>query len=635
MNDNHRKVAVLAVAALMLAIPFAVCVDDEVEEDEAFGFDIFDIGGHIQKMRLLIGGFYATVGGMIEDYGLNLMKSALSNEPVITPAGDSEEVKAGLAKLEASNTVYTLDLLALMASSLIDNDAQTWALTQSYLDRTAEISAGSLWSQDAIFDADTILTFGDVYTIIAMADGNTQNALDNSFDRGGNRFDTWNADENLGEIKGQFAWNGARTEYVGSNLAIDFSVIVKADAFNNLVYLNAWDSASSIIAMQPSTITSVGEERSYALSKGYNSLNGLGITSGWYKLSNGTFAGQFYPSTNLDKTAHCSGGMVFLAGDNTGYMTVGTDGLEITYNDNKYVSRSFVYNYAAGGDVKSTSDYQEDGADDPIYKLVKSYSEYYKGLTARLTTSAQAALVMWNISSVARESNILLSPSSVIPQLQNMDVDANQAYALYVAALDQIAAYNATHGRILADQSMFISEQSMKLYCEGTIYDSSGNIVAQNAIFTPYVYTKDFTVTKGNNSFGQQTGIIMVWANGALDAWDGKSESQQLIMMSDTSYFNVLKMTYDSREVDSMELLVKDIQKIGIDPMKQKEPVDPIKTLDADLMTRIIVIELGLIVALLGVVFRSKWLIISGGVLGAFGLFFGDLVARLFLEVFG
>lgn len=363
-----------------------------------------------------------------------------------------------------------------------------------------------------------------------------------------------------------------------------------------------------------------------SLSAGANDVSAL--PAGFYRLTPGVYGGPFLSSTSLN-SAPVEGAMGIICDDKIGYVVSEGENLKIHYNGLNYVSSNLDYQITGGGDPQDSH-----GAPKA---LVQSYADYINQLTDLLYESAQAAMVMWSISAQANDSNILLSPSSIIPNLTNVGINAAQAYALYILSLDQIAQYNANYGGQLQAGMTKVSAESLDLYCHGTIYNADGTPAVSNAIFTPYVYLTDWLISANQfNTFGQN-GLIMIWdiADTAI-GWDiADADDYQAVVVSKGMYFMADEILYEGATVQSIKLDVDEVQRISVfDEISWQRPDTP-AVLDASILIMIIMIELGIILALLGYIMRYPPLIIIGAIIALVGVFASEWIARVALGLEG
>lgn len=540
------------------------------------------------------------------------------------PAGSDNTVKAYARNIDAERSAEQQYNLLMVASDLVRNDTQTWKLTDAYLNRAAEISAGTLWYKNAVFDADRILEFAGVYNAIGTGSLNTQDVLDRAVSVSADLRDEWNATNYGQSLEIRLKWDGGSTGNASSALYADFLTLVTATTDGNVVYLSQSDVNPVIWAYtNQGSITSLLGGDAIPLAKGGNDVSDL--PSGFYKLSPGTYGGAFLQSVS-ENAAMTEGAMGIICDDAYGYVVSGKNDIRVFWNGQSTTSSSL--------------DFEITGCDNPQtsqgspYALVRSYADYMEQLTVLLHESSAAAQVMWTISAQTHTSNILLSPSSIIPHLANVGVTPEQSYAMYVLALDQIGQYNATYGSVLKDGMTKISAQSLDLYCHGSIYAPDGTAIAENVIFTPYVYLKDWSVYSGqHNNFGQD-GLIMIWDTADSAAgWEMPTDTDyQSILVQKGAYIVPDEIYYNGEEVNSIHLDVDEIQRITVFDALDFGRTDAPKVLDAAILIMIIIVELGLIIGMLGYIIRTPALIAIGFIVIVIGVVASEFISVLLLD---
>jgi len=630
LKYKHRKTAVATLAAmsvlLMLTITAApLAAAEEAEADPTVTAGLIDDGttNAIKWWLRVIPGTSSAMG--IYDYYNQ------DNGRTDVGAGDNDAIKAYARNVDAQRSAEQQYNLLMVASDLVRNDAQTWKLTDAYLNRAAEIAAGSVWYEGAKFDADGILEFGGVYDSVSTGNLNTQDVLDRAVTVSVDLRDEWDATNYGGTLQIQLIWDNGGTGNAATTLHVDFCTLAVVSGTDNVVYLSqtvgddASPENSTIWAYtNAGTITPIAAGSSaIPLTKGANDVSSL--PSGFYVLSPGTYGGPFMSSVS-ENAAPVKGVMGIVCDDSYGYAFVSGDKIGINWNGTTVDS--------------NTLDFEITGCDEPQNShgspaaLVRSYGEYYDQLTTLLYEAAESAQVMWTISANTHTSNLLLSPSSLIPHLKNVGVDAEQSYAMYVMALDQIGQYNSAYGGVLKDGMTKISAQSLDLYCHGSIYAPDGTAIAENVIFTPYVYLKDWTIYSGqNNTFGQD-GMVMVW-DAAVTAvgWTAASTTgnYQSIVVQKGAYFLPDEIIYGGAQVPSLHLDVEEVQRISVFEELDWDRSDAPKVLSASTLIMIIVVELGAIVALIGYIVKMPALIVIGLVVALIGVVASDWIARVAL----
>lgn len=548
------------------------------------------------------------------------------------PAGNDDAVKAYARDVDALRSAEQMFNIYGISASLVRTDTETWKLSAAYLNRAAEIGAGSLWYEGATFDADAILEFASIYESIGNGNRNTQEILDEAVRVSADLKKSWTATSYGGPLNIELKWDGGSTGTCSERLALDFMTLASASADRNIVYLtktatgDAPDTARTIWAYTTSgSITPIAPgAASMPLSLGANDVGSL--PSGFYKLSPGVYGGPFVSAVNED-AAPVKGGAGIIKDGEYGYITAQDDGKVSVYWKGATASSSTLDFAITGSSNVQTS------LNAPL-GLVTAYAAYMDRLTALLYESASAAQVMWTISATAHRSNILLSPSSIIPHLRGIDVSPEQAYALYVLALDQLGQYHTNHGEVLRDGMTRISAQSLDLYCHGSIHAADGTAIAEGVIFTPYVYVKDWTIYSGATNTMTQDGMVMVWdKKDTAVGWDGPSSTDTYasLVLDKGQYMVIDEIHYKGELVPSLKMDVVTVEQIdvfhGIDWDRQ----DPPHVLNAATLIMIILLEAAAIVVLVGYITGLRELYIVALVLALIGLLASEWVARIAL----
>ncbi len=633
LNYKYKKTAMTTLVAMSIvliltisAIPFA---SEEVEAesigitDRPWSDGTQDALNHWMRVLPITSEITGILNYFYPDHGR-----------IDIPAGDDNAIKAFARNLDSQFTAEQQYNLLMLASNLVEIDTQTWKLTDAYLNRAAEIAAGYVWYEGASFDANEILEFAGIYESMSNGNLSTQDVLDQAVSISADLRDKWDATNYGSSLNIEMIWDGGGTDAALSSLHSDFCTLATVTNQKNVVYLSQsiGDSASPTNSTlwaytTAGTITPLAEGSSpTTLLKGANDVSDL--PSGFYKLTPGTYGGPFMSSVG-ENVAPVMGAMGIICDNQYGYAVksdTNSDNLKIFWNGTTIESNTLDFKIT-GCDTPRTSEGSPAA-------LVRSYSEYYDRLTSLLFEAAASSQVMWTISATAHSSNILLSPSSLIPHLKNVNVDPQQSYAMYVLALDQISQYNATYGGVLKDGMMKISAQSLDLYCQGSIYAADGTPVAENVIFTPYIYLKDWTIYSGTNNTFSQSGMIMIWdtANTTV-GWDVSSTTDyQNIIVEKGTYFLPNEIIYQGAEVPSVHLDVEEIQRISAFEGLDWDSVDAPDVLSAATLIMIIVLELGVIIALIGYVTKMPTILIIGLVVALIGILASEWIARIVLE---
>lgn len=626
---KHRKsyamasLAILTVALMFTAsaLPLAFLAEEETVDELAAVID--DGTDEAIRWWLRVLPVTAPLMGIRDYFHLDSSRFDVS-------AGSDNVVKEFARNIDAQRSAEQLYNLLMLASNLVENDRQTWKLTNSYLNRASEISAGILWDENEIYDPDKILRYGGVYDAISTGNLNTSDILDQGISVSADLKSKWNATNYGGPLNIKLIWDGGNTGNATSTLYADFCTLAMATEDEYVVYLaqSSGEYASSTNSTvwaytHNGSITPIGGGVVTPLTKGANDVSDL--ASGFYKLSPGTYGGPFMNSTSAEacKTA---GIMGIVCDERYGYVSSAGDGISIFWNGTTVTSNTLDFEIT-GSDTVQTS------AGSP-FELVRTYSDYYGQLTELLYEASQAGQTMWSIAKAAHSSNIMLSPSSIIPHLSNVGITAEQSYAMYVLALDQLAQYNAVYGDDLKTGMMKVSSQSLDLYCHGSIHASDGTVIAENVIFSPYVYLKDWVIDRGEKATFNQNGIIMIWDVAAsAHNWTMPTDTSgyESIIVEKGAYIVANEIFHGGESVQSILLEVDEIQRLAVFDAIDFGRDDAPHVLEASTLIMIIVLELGLIIALLGYIARMPGLIAIGGIVALIGFFASGWIAQFLL----
>ncbi len=644
MKDILSKIISVIIAATLVITPTLALSDlstaDTEENVDYSGLTPWDnVNQVLAKPFFALGSFYTAVGMLIGGDG----NSAEISDP------DTVTEYAQMVKSES--VIKMINVVSSLSSKLVLNDRETWALTESYVNRMAEISASTLWNEDAdvnLQDPNAVLTYAGIYSLISGGNGNTQSALDwgmyHSMDELIALYS--NSQQLYKDISAGFVWNGHTDDYrTNQHMMLDFETVCQVTSPSyNTVYLDldylsnldistgSTDSAGQIYS-DGGAIRSL-ESTEWTAISGQLSLQTLidaGFKSGWYQLQEGhTYAGPFYPSMN-GNSAPCNGGAVLIFGSDIGFITVQDGALHMDYNsqgdvDIGYLSVSYDYGSQklyTGGEADGKSYYQSKGSNDTLLKeLITAYSQYYAQLYERLSSASSAAHLMWRIQGEARSSNIFLSPSSVLPQIKELGYDEDTAYILYRVALDESAQWYDTYGKVFQDGQLTISEESLKVKFTGSVYDRNGTEVSvSDTSFIPVVYLKDYVLTEGHNEFSEGTGILIGVQTGSI------------YHLTSGSYFTVDEggITYDGEATESVTLHVKSVEEIGIHDLNKPQDPEVPQTYEGNVLFMIIIVEFAIIIGLLGIIVRNPIAIIIAVVIAVLGIVFSPVIADIVL----
>lgn len=630
-TNANRTLAVMSV--ILLASVAALPVLYEVEEAEAAWFDDGTQQAIYWWLRVLPA--TSSIVG-IYDY------LTLDQRDQIPPAGDDDAVKTYARDIDALRSAEQMYNIYGIASSLVQSDTQTWKLTNSYLNRAAEVGAGDLWYSGAMFDGDDILEYAGVYESIGNGNRNTQEILDEAVRVSMDLKGVWNNTSYGSPLTIALNWGVGNTGACESRLALDFLSIAQVSGNDNIVYLtqtttdNAPDTATSIWAYTTTgTITPIADgSPSMPLSLGANDISSL--PSGFYRLSAGTFGGPFLPSVNSANAATVKGGVGIIKDDDFGYITVSDEAISVNDYSRVSVNWDGRTDYTTSFDVNITGSSAVQTSLNAPFGMITSYIAYFDQLSSLLDEAAKSAHTMWSISSIANQSNILLSPSSIMPSLRDHNISPEQAYAMYVLALDQIGQYEASYGEVLRSEMTLMSPQSLDLYCQGDLHASDGSLVAADIIFSPYIYVGDWNIYSGERNIFGKTGMIMIWDEGdTLVDWEGPASSDNYgsVLMEKGQFIKVNEIVYKGEQTNHVRLQATSVDQIETFSGLDWDRIDPPAVLEASTLIMIILVEASIIIALIGYVTGQRMMYLIALILLLVGILLPELIASVALRL--
>lgn len=460
--------------------------------------------------------------------------------------GDPAEIAKYLREHE-SELVYTvLNTDKELLTNSINGYSDIWKLSNSYWMRQAEVAAAERWASSVDYYAPFILERSGLIANLIQLFDNVEAGPDTAFAFLDDRLQAWSADSQYRQMKIYFSYGDVtKTDSLSMGIKFRNAVTVSSD-YNGTVYL---DKRELYVFGGNATIYAE-DGTQYQLASGYNDLTQIaGFEPGIYALQKDrSYAGsivpcidaraaQVYASAVLQigsdvKLAKYSNSLINI--DNTNY-----DSLEI---------------YVDTGDGKTSEKIN-------LTSILEMNSALVDATYTTLSKSHAAAQAAWMVFDKAKESNILISPSALIPNLQNIDVSAEEMYTLTVLYLEQIYDYwQRTNGN-LKDTGFNLSADSLDLYVRGNVYDENGNMIYSSVVFTPYIWLNSMVLTEGRNTFNQP-GVIGVWGeSGDLTSWKGTSGYTPTMISIKSGYsVEIAQIMYDDAIRTSVTLDVMEIE---------------------------------------------------------------------------
>jgi hypothetical protein len=510
-------------------------------------------------------------------------------------------------QLEASIVTEMLSINGEILAHNLNGYVDIWRFTNSYWMRQAEVAAAERWGAGQQYSAQALVERAGLYHNTAQLLRNINEGPDATFSQLNDRVNIWKSVDGFGSMKFQLQHGSSSTPYA-NGLDLQVRPTVTATAQDNKVYLTG-DSLWSM-----GTGKAIAEDGTeIPLVQGYNAMSGL--VPGVYQLSPGDYAGGILPALMSD-AAKVRAGMVITSPD--GAKLAVRDGDSIRFNGNSYPS--FRLAIDTGSKVSDPVD---------LMPLLRHYDNMIGAVEQSLTKAASAAYAAWMVYTAAGESNILLSPSSLVPQLEDVDVSAEQMAVLTTLYLRQVHDYYQRVQGNLNATGWSLSPDSIDLYMRGDIYDSTGTRLYESVVMTPYIWLEDWTISKGLAT-ARQSGILALWGETAdLNAWTGAESGTgaQIVALEPGYQLDVKQIMHHGQPVESVALTIMEIQ--PWDPIVMPKPHDLPDLYNVAALVQVIGLLIGGLIAMLGFATRQYWLLLVGGIVAAVIAIWPDLLMGL------
>lgn len=622
MKDKRRLFAsfALVIALCMLAVTIATPIlledSEDTKQDTMVNQDVVLAGifdGHVDLVDVLV--------MMCPIVGLTWNIAEYFNQGGSGGGGSGSSDPDQIAKdnrTHESELVYTiLAKNAELLANSINGYGDIWKFTNNYWMRQAEVAAAERWASTSQYYAPYILERSGLIGNIAKLFENVEDGPDATFELLNDRLTAWKAASGYSQMSIVLQY-GNNTVTDTSNLDIKLRNMINVSSQSaNVAYLDArelWVSGGNAkIYAEDGT--------QYNLASGYNNLAAMGIKSGVYAFQPGhAYAGSIVP---VIASAAVAVNTCLIIESGSDFKIAQYYNNQVLIDNVNYTDLS-IYIDTGDGTASSNIDIM------PVLSMHKLLlDETYKSLV-KAHVAAQAA---WKIFDVAQEANILLSPSSLVPSLGDVQVSSEELYTLTVLYLAQITDYYERANGNLTKTGFNISPESLDLYIRGNIYDQNGTLIYESAVFTPYIWLDSMNILEGTNKFSQ-SGYIAVWGESDnIRNWSGADGyAPQLVSVSAGYSFSAAQIMHHDRLVSSVALDVLEVEKwndIEVIPGPDPQPIPHVVDLAPYIMW--ILIEAAVIWFLLWELFKMENLILllPAVVLLLLGLFGADWIAGM------
>ncbi len=585
VKTNKKKLMVCALATIMVAtaimLPF---MHQETEDSDANVFN--DIEDAFNCLT-------AKSGWTKEYFGVTLELGTFAGLPYVyvDDVGSSNDN-------DATSVVNTINAVINAIYALEPSISSGISFSSSYFQRMCEVAAAETWYAGGTIDNDIILLNSQTCDFVTKDIINYTTPISSEFDYSLN-------DSSLGHSfkVGTYTITPKSID-VSDDDIISFGMGTNVtSSSNNKVYIYPGenDNYGYIWVYGGSATITDSDGHTYTLDQGRNDLSGL--DKGIYTLQSGrTYVGSLYSSYDSGAATvypacviNGSSGYCYVLETAHGNST-------IFYNGSATTTTSEVTYKIADRDSTSECSVSK------VFDIMRNLMAANQELINDSLTSAQTA---WMVFDTAGESSVFVSPSSLIPNLKNLDFTSSQAYLIYMSALQQMSEKFKTTSDKFEASDVLISEDSLDLVCYGTIYTvsqgGSRTALATDIYFTPMCYERDQSILIGETPF-LQPGLAMTWVSDG----NGGFTPGKLITLQSSMVLSISAMIYRGTEYtnvgDGVTLQVKSLPELeGYDP----EPWEPSKQSNVDWI--IILAICGIILIALGCIFEfNKVLIIFG-----------------------
>lgn len=611
------KLLTVAVAAMILAVCVSSCNDRTADDSEAIApLAVFGVG-------VLTGIGVTYVVTHWDDWFGSSTSSPGSSMPSPT---DPPAVIEDYHRTEAERTRDVLLRTSQISSAYMGIDSDMWFLTNSYWQRCTELSAASEWAPGGAFDADGALFDAEAFANMAALQYDWQAVLEKAYWSERNVRSLWAASsynisagwigfgEGTGQLYPDFVTYCVPTE-TANRVYVDSDC--PEDALEPTTYVVYVTGGPGSMTYQDGTV--------YTLSQGRNDIRGL--PTGLYTLSAGCgYAGPFVPTSSGPDLV----GAAALV-DSGDFVLVMPNGDEMTV----------VTSYGGVSSIPQAGYTICYGEDDTV--LTVSLNEVigaWDGLVREFETTVQrctlAGSTSWAVFDTLGESSQLVSVSAIMPNTSNLDMTAEQIYALSMLAMIEMSEWYDRNSSQMSADDLYISAESLDLVCHGRILSVDGSVVADDVIFTPFNYVRNLLVSSVTQ--WDQPGIAVVWASGPMSEWDGTSdsESMRLVTLSEGFTLKIDSMTYKGEPVQNMTLQVRQMEKV-LTPYfnDHSDPLSLPDFADWSIYAKLLFVLVGAAVLFVGYRLRNPWVAVIGLAAAVLGWFFGGNIANLLYDWFG
>ncbi|AGI47386.1 hypothetical protein TALC_00377 [Thermoplasmatales archaeon BRNA1] len=537
-------------------------------------------------------------------------------------SGGGSDVTEAMTEQEAKNFRAWVETHTPDISGALEIDTQLMGFTQLYWDRGAEVFVSGIWSPGDSAEAhyDDILVGSTFTSNIGTVYRSYESLIDTVFR---NMADTPAVTRAAGYT--EMSWGLYGDDFsieAEESMFYDSGSFVRPSSGSNRVYLvtsgadseEASESLKDIYVFETGRMVSDDGSKDIWLTPGVYNL--ADFPEGYYTLYGGSYIGPFMPAGR--DSALLTGALAFSADGNLGYVIPSASGYTMVFGGtSRDISDFGMFVTYPDGNSTVTNRYSVA----PILGSWDGFVTQTEVMAVKLLSSASA---IWMLFDDASSADSQISIAAYSPDLDNLDLTAEQKYAIGVLSLVQTASWYGLHSSAITASDMTVSEASLSLMAVGTIRAPDGTILAENVVFTPFNWLDSQQVKVGTTVWNQ-SGFALVW--GDAGTWSGESaySDRSLVSLVAGSTLEIERLVYDGDEVSMLTLEPKEMQLVLSKFSLTPDPT-PIPSGASDWI-QILMVVAGLAALIGGIILRRPVMILIGAAVFLCGVFLADDIA--------
>ena len=457
-------------------------------------------------------------------------------------AGNQEEMEKQMRTHEAELVYTILNSNKELLTNSISGYADIWKFTNNYWMRQSEVAATEFWVLGEQYNSVHIFIRSGLAENLAKLFANIESGPDSTFALLNERLSTWSGANGYTNMGITIVYGGQTLTGSGMDIKIRNGINVTTD--NNRAYLDnreIWVSGGN---------ATIYDEKGtqYQLQAGYNDLSTMDIPAGLYAFQKDRqYAGSIVPtlSPNAVKVLPAA-----VLSTNSVFKIAFYSNSHVTIDNTNYDSLGVKIDTGDGTSSQTTD----------IMPILYEKRSIITAVEQTLSKSHASAQAIWQVFDMTQEANILLSPSSLVPD-NSVEVSADEMYMLTVAYMQQIHdMYERTNGNI-SQTGFLISAESLDLVIRGDIYDENGTAVYTDVVFSPYFWLNNVSLSIGRVTL-DQVGNVAIWGTSSdLNTWTKGDTIPSMVAVSPKYSFEVKQIMKNQSLVDSYDIAIKEVQK--------------------------------------------------------------------------